>query len=99
MGILNDDLALSDDEDDEMPSQQMVHDSDLDSYDGQFLLIFQHVKYNIISDEATRDNFANLAASNMSAAGQLSTDLALSSSSDVDADIISAKRPRLDDYF
>uniref|UniRef100_A0AC34FYJ5 Bromo domain-containing protein n=1 Tax=Panagrolaimus sp. ES5 TaxID=591445 RepID=A0AC34FYJ5_9BILA len=86
-GVLNDDLALSDDEDDddddEMAPSQIVPYSDLDTED----------------DEATRDNFANLAASNMSAAGQLSTDLALSSSSESDDDIISAKRPRLDEDF
>uniref|UniRef100_A0A914YEX7 Bromo domain-containing protein n=1 Tax=Panagrolaimus superbus TaxID=310955 RepID=A0A914YEX7_9BILA len=87
-GVLNDDLALSDeddddDDDDEMAPSQIVPYSDFDTED----------------DEATRDNFANLAASNMSAAGQLSTDLALSSSSESDDDIISAKRPRLDEDF
>jgi transcription initiation factor TFIID subunit 1 len=71
------------DDEDDEMPSQVAADSDLDTED----------------DEATRDNFANLAASNMSAAGQLSNDLALSSSDDDGDDIISAKRPRLDDDF
>ena len=78
---MNDDLALTDDEDEEETIQQVVpDDSDLDS-----------------DDEMTRDNIGMLATSDMNTAGQLSNDLALSSSSDDDSDGISAKRLRLDD--
>lgn len=78
-GILNDDLALSDDEDEETIQQRDIPDSDLTT-----------------DDEMTRDNINNLETSNMNQAGQLSNDLALSSSSDEDSEIISSKRLKLD---
>uniref|UniRef100_A0A7E4UVZ6 DUF3591 domain-containing protein n=1 Tax=Panagrellus redivivus TaxID=6233 RepID=A0A7E4UVZ6_PANRE len=82
-GVLNDDLALSDDEDDEeMPTQRVAGDSSSTSDD---------------EDMPRHDNVAALAMSNMSAAGTLSNDLAMSSSDNEDDDISLAERAPIDD--
>lgn len=78
--MLNDDLALSDEDEEETIQQIVADSSDMTS-----------------DDEISRDNIGSLKNSNMGQAGQLSNDLALSSSSDEGNEIISAKRLRLDD--